>query len=377
MSDRSAIEWTDASWNPVRAKRLLADGTVLLGWHCVHKSPGCARCYAEGFNKRLGTKLAYKPGHERDIEIYLDDKMLLLPLKWQRPRKIFVGSMTDLFADFVTDEMLDRIFAVMALCPQHIFQVLTKRADRMRAYFADPDERAMMIGIAAGNMLDGDWIWNEGKPFRKAIELIIDRSLGYSDDPKINQLDDLLPLPNVWLGVSVEDQVRADERIPDLLATPAAVRFLSCEPLLGPVDLSTIDVSGHEEIAPLGWRWLDRLDDGAPEWPRIDWVICGGESGPDARPMHPDWARSLRDQCAAAGAPFFFKQWGAWTPGENVERRTGWVAGAHWFDDDWMFEDQDLAADDGHIDDEPDLYRVGKKAAGRHLDGVEHDGMPA
>lgn len=367
MSDRSAIEWTDASWNPIRA-RLRSDPSR-VGWHCVHKSPGCANCYAEGFNRRLGTKLAYKPGHEREIEIFLDEKMLLLPLKWKRPRKIFVGSMTDLFADFVTDEMLDRIFAVMALAPQHIFQVPTKRADLMRAYFADPGERAMAIGIAAGNMLDGDWIWNDGKPFRKAIELIITRSLGYSDNPKINLLDDLLPLPNVWLGVSVEDQVRADERIPDLLATPAAVRFLSCEPLLGPVDLDCPRIDWMEHPEGNGIRG-DRLC--------YDWVICGGESGPGARPMHPDWARSLRDQCAAAGVPFFFKQWGEWAPGENAPgpavrtEQTADLGEAGWF----YCSLTPRMSEELHCDDAPDLYRFGKKAAGRVLDGVTHDGMP-
>jgi protein gp37 len=162
---------------------------------------------------------------------------------------------------------------------------------------------------------------------------------------------DTLP-SNVWLGTTVENQEEGDRRIPHLLAVPATVHFLSCEPLLGPLDLRT---------------YIDALD----------WVIAGGESGPKARPAHPDWFRDLRDQCQKAGVPFHFKQWGEWTPGENVDRQSGVVKSAHWFGDDWRFGRENLASDDGHFDDQPDLYRVGKKEAGRRLDGETHDGFPA
>lgn len=135
MADNSAIEWTDATWNPVRARNL---ETGKVGWHCEHATTGCEFCYAEGFNKRLGTGLAFKPGHRADIEIFLDEAMLTQPLRWKKPRRIFVGSMTDLFADFVPDEFIDRMFAVMALAPQHTFQLLTKRAARMREYLTLP-----------------------------------------------------------------------------------------------------------------------------------------------------------------------------------------------------------------------------------------------
>ncbi|MEA3033517.1 MAG: hypothetical protein QOH86_1533 [Sphingomonadales bacterium] len=343
MSDNSAIEWTDASWNPVRARRTLADGTLLTGWHCEHVSEGCRNCYAEGFNRRLGTKLDYKPGHLRsaarpggEVEIFLDETMLLLPLRWKRPRRIFVGSMTDIFAAFVADEWLDRMFAVMALCPQHVFQLLTKRPERMRRYFEYPRRldgaganrgREMEISSAMGPLQDS---LRRG-PYSTRVS-----AAGYEMGP-LGGCVPGLPLPNVWLGTSIEDPAALIDRAGHLRKTPAAVRFFSCEPLIG--DLGQIVLDG------------------------IDWVICGGESGPGARPMHPDWARSLRDQCAAAGVPFFFKQWGEWVAVPvskmishqrarqmRVESATG-LDTVYW--------------------------RIGKNQAGRRLDGVEHNAMPA
>ena len=368
MADKSSIEWTDATWNPIRARRWIAadggsggapgaDRRALLGWHCEHASPGCAHCYAEGFNARLGTQLPYKPGHRGDVEIYLDEKILLQPLRWKRPRKIFLGSMTDVFASFVTDEMLDRIFAVAALCPQHVLQVLTKRSDRMRAYLADPE---------TPNRIDC---------FMSALlEELVDPLSRRSDDlrataPAIADLGDDWPLPNVWLGVSVEDQARADERIPDLLATPAAVRFLSCEPLLGRVDIC--------EHLGIWWNCTTRA------WVRerpspLHWIIAGGESGAKARPMHPDWARGLRDQCAAAGVPFFFKQWGEWAPDDGgggldgLDRIIG-ASARKWRDGGWVVQPRRI---DERVITDRDVYRIGKKAAGRRLDGVLHDAMP-
>jgi hypothetical protein len=169
------------------------------------------------------------------------------------------------------------------------------------------------------------------------------------------------PLPNVWLGTSVEDQQRANERVPVLLDTPAAVRWLSCEPLLGPVDLR----QAHLAVRPL---------------PRVDWIVAGGESGPRARPMHPDWARSLRDQCAAAGVPFLFKQWGEWAPGGDwphlpdaaLSLRKGFatiIPSGAYHGRGYPFSVNAIGRED--------IVRVGKKAAGRLLDGVQHDGFPA
>lgn len=325
----SKIEWTDATWNPIRARNIK---TGKIGWHCEHDTTGCEFCYSEGFNKRLGTGLPFKPGHRKDIEIFLDEEMLLLPLRWKRARMIFVCSMTDAFASFVKDEWLDKMFAVMALCPQHTFQVLTKRADRMQRYLSD-------LGPTPGANVT------------TRITFAADLLKGGGFTPA--SMRARWPLPNVWLGISAERQPEADERIPHVLATPAAVRFVSAEPLLGPIDLvGTLarwqDTRGRVCAVPLG-RQL------------VDWVIVGGESGPKARPLHPQWARDLRDQCAAAGVAFFFKQWGAFVPSEEPASETQ--------------EDEELRnvciVLDGHY-----MRRVGKKAAGRLLDGVEHNGMP-
>ncbi len=289
MADQTAIEWTDATWNPIRAV-LLAGTTLRRGWHCEHVSEGCRNCYAEALNNRLGTRIPYKPGHRDTVEHELQENLLTAPLRWRRPRRIFLSSMTDIFGPWVTDAMLDRIFAVMALCPQHTFQVLTKRPERMRAYMTARDQD--IVPLVA---------------IREAIDVL---------SPQVRR-GFQWPLPNVWLGTSVEDQRNADERIPHLLAAPAAVRFLSCEPLLAPVDLTAIrgrywQFSALDPAQP--WAPLSgAIGEGpihCPPWPRIDWVIAGGESGKGAR----DWPgldsamRSLRDQCSLTGAAFFAKQ---------------------------------------------------------------------
>lgn len=384
------IEWSDETWNPILARRL-SDGKV--GWHCEHASPGCEHCYAETRNVsgrcNLGTKLPFKPGHRKDIELFLDEAALLKPLGWKKPRKVFVCSMTDLFADFVPDEWIDRIFAVMALCPQHTFQVLTKRSGRMREYLSRsgaapglPSHRIMwaMDGISRAKWPDLQW-----------------------------------PLPNVGLGVSVEDQQRADERIPDLLATPAAVRWISAEPLLGPLKIGSWIPTCYECGATCGLRLAEipdverctecgeecdqetdpQFSEGCPkcngelepvcpdcghymvyqhpDTPNLDWVVVGGESGAKARPMHPDWARALRDQCAAAGVPFFFKQWGEWWPNPPEALMT-----IHQFNRQLRYIDVDTGREktDPTRTSDASMRKVGKKRAGRLLDGVEHNGMP-
>lgn len=315
MAGSSSIEWTDASWTPIRARywEIQNDGSgkERIGWHCEHASEGCRFCYAEGMNNRLGTGMEFKPGnlyrpeHEGyqngAVKLFLDEEMLLAPLRWKKPRKVFVCSMTDLFADFVPDGWIDRIFHTMGACDdlgaRHTFQILTKRADRMRAYMAS---------------VRGYKAWNAPRLATEAW-----------------------PPRNVWLGISAERQQEADERIPHLLNTPAAVRFISAEPLLGPIS----------------FRWSKWDDWKAPEVDHLDglrmldWIIVGGESGPRARPMHPQWARDIRDQCDAAGVAFFFKQWGEWAPSVTV-------------------------------DDAMTYVRVGKKSAGRLLDGKEHNAFP-
>lgn len=217
MSDKSSIEWTDATWNPIR-------GTIGRH-HCVRVSEGCKHCYAATMNHRFGG-----PDYVKGADTpRLDEEALLQPGKWRRNRRIFVCSMTDLFMDEHTDEMIDNVFAVMALAPHHTFQVLTKRAKRMREY-----------------LTSGPW-----GQIEEAAALL-------SNSPRAAAATDIdrLPLPNVWLGVSAENQERADERIPDLLATPAAVRFVSAEPLLSAIDFRPY-LSGDV---------------------RLDWVIVGGES---------------------------------------------------------------------------------------------------
>lgn len=307
------IEWTDETLNPIRA-RSIESGKV--GWHCELVSPGCQRCYAQSMNRRLGTKLDYTRRSRDEVELYLDEHMLSAPLRWRKPRRVFVCSMTDLFADFVTDEWIDQVFAVMALAPQHTFQVLTKRAKRMREYM-------------------------EARDWGDAANAIHDQHIRRLDGVMYFMGEIVPPLPNVWLGISAEDQKRLDERAPQLIKTTAAARFLSIEPMLGPIDASIYLYSG----------WTEPPYDDV-----INWVIVGGESGPGARPMHPVWARSIRDQCVEAGVPFFFKQWGEWadwdstSPEESKPKRTT-------------------------VDGYP-MRRLGKKAAGRELDGRVWDEMP-
>ena len=233
---RSSIEWTDATWNPVTG--------------CTEVSPGCAHCYAKTFAERFRGVTGHP--YERGFDLQLRPERLDQPLRWKKPRSIFVNSMSDLFHEAVPAEYIREVFAVMAIADQHRFQVLTKRSERLA------------------------------------------------------ELAPSLPWPpNVWMGVSVENQ-RWTSRIEGLRAAPAAVRFLSCEPLLGPLEL---DLEG------------------------IDWVIAGGESGPGARPMGPEWPRGIRDQCEAAGVAFFFKQWGAHdASGKRVgKKRAGRILdGATW-----------------------------------------------
>jgi protein gp37 len=306
MGARTAIEWSESTWNPT------------VG--CTKVSPGCDHCYAERITERF-----HGPGSFANVVLHPD--RLELPLRWRKPRRVFVNSMSDLFHDDVPDEYIGRVFAVMAAAPRHTFQVLTKRHARMRALMRSGEFFALVSD--------------------HAIE-----ALGMDVLP--------WPLPNVWLGVSVEDQHWADIRIPALLDTPAVVRFLSAEPLLGPIDL-TRWLAGR-------CRYCDGIviddTDGRCTGGDIGWVIVGGESGSGARPMHPEWARNLRDQCVAAGVPFLFKQWGEWTQRVNI------VEADH-------CPVQYVDADSVGPDADERMWRVGKKRAGRELDGRTWDEYPA
>ncbi len=312
MSDKTAIEWADSTWNPVTG--------------CTKVSPGCDNCYAETFSERFrGT-----PGHyfEGGFDIQFRPDKLDQPLRWKKPRRIFVNSMSDLFHNDIPDEYIAKVWAVMGLARHHTFQVLTKRHGRMQALLSSPSFPEL---IAKCNP-----IWPEG--FSLA-----------------------LPLPNVWLGVSTEDQKWADIRVPALLDTPAAVRFISAEPLLGPIDLR--DHLPHF------------TDLGSP--PSLDWVIVGGESGHNARPMHPAWATSLRDQCATAEVPFLFKQWGEWGPCAPYDQASGVYDFRHGrgisLDGTLCMpgERQGNAREGLAI-----IFRAGKKSTGRVLDGRTWDGYP-
>ena len=369
MADNSKIEWTDASWNPIRARNVK---TGMVGWFCTHASEGCRNCYAETINHRLGTGVDYLPQALKagEVEVFLDEAMLTQPLRWKRGRRIFVGSMTDLFADFVTDSMLDRVFAVMATAPQHTFQLLTKRPARMRDYIEGQARRPRFLRL---NPHELAWSPYEGGVPR-----------------------------NIWLGVSVEDQANADARIPDLLATPAAVRFLSAEPLLGPIDLTKLAFPSSWERCdcPDQKPTLNALDasvycEGCCEGAErltcgaLDQVIVGGESGPKARPMHPDWARQIRDHCADQEVAFFFKQWGEWREvlhdlGETIQVDADsddamavldGVKKPSWITQGGVVYTSLAALPD---DDTPCrlVERLGKRAAGRLLDGVEHSARP-
>lgn len=312
MAIKSGIEWTDATWNPTRG--------------CSRVSPGCVNCYAERVAMRQ-IHSGYKGlvhianGHPAWTGVVraMTGKTLEAPLRWRKPRRIFVNSMSDLFHESLPDEAIDRVFAVMALSQRHTFQILTKRADRMLAYFTDNPLlgrerllRILNVAIVSGK-LDG---------------ALVARTVGMNP-PR--------PLPNVWLGVSVENQKYADERIPLLLQTPAAIRFVSYEPAIGPVDFArylfprcmNCDVLlrpapngreiGMEADLPCGckycWHCADNRgrheqhDDAPPHGSEVlDWIISGFESGPGARQAEEEWMRSTKDQCVAAGTAFFYKQ---------------------------------------------------------------------
>ncbi len=321
MSDRTAIEWADATWNPVTG--------------CTKVSPGCAHCYAETMTKRFGG----------DFAVTLHPDRLEIPLRWRKPRRVFVVSMGDLFHEDVPDEFIDRVFAVMLVAQRHTFQVLTKRPARMGAYLSAKGRQVMVINQCRPleNSLDDQEWWGVG-------------AMALTDTMP-------WPLPNVHLGVSVENQ-KALWRVGELMRTPAAVRFISAEPLLGPLDLGCIggpfkNLDSLRGLVPVDVHAFEKQP------PSLDWVIVGGESGgsekrrlvtipsrrsnrpfaysPANRKSHPcpdcapgysafscpacgghgyinekpealSWVRSIRDQCQAAGVPLFFKGWGGPTP---------------------------------------------------------------
>lgn len=387
MSTNSSIEWTDTTWNPV------------LG--CTMCSPGCARCYAETMSKRLkgmakaDKKKKRNPGRKAHYlnvigdngkwngKIELVPEALNDPFHWKEPRMVFTNSMSDLFHEDVPFEFVDKVFAVMALCPQHTFQVLTKRPERMAEYLNIHIRREVRgywmgeFGVFANAILGGE-VEDEPQWFKDAYRQM--KAFHYPDCPQPPKtLGDASlacpwPLPNVWLGTSCEDQARADERIPHLLKCQAAVRFLSCEPLLGPIDLefNEIDIA----LEPDG---AGKTAIAGP----LHWVIAGGESGPGARPMHPDWARSIRDQCQSAGVAFFFKQWGEYFPvmeGDGVIVSSSKSSITLFATGQTKFTEEQKARKNPARDHGAGrcalMGRLGKKSAGRLLDGREWNEFP-
>jgi protein gp37 len=347
MGSNSKIEWTDHTWNPVTG--------------CSKISPGCAHCYAERMSKRLAGRCGY-PADE-PFAVTMHPERLEEPLHWKKPRMIFVCSMGDLFHKDVPDEWILQVFNTMRACEAlelgHTFQILTKRPERMR----DICQRLRWDGRGLGRL----WIAHS------------------ADDPGYRLMGGkgCTGLQRVWLGVTAEDQQRADERIPLLLQTPAAVRFVSVEPMLGPVRLMDHYYSYLE-----GWELVADHDAGCPgggpyceihcpvpvqeRTAKIDWVICGGETGPGARPMHPEWVRSLHDQCKAAEVPFFFNSWGDWFPRDQWEHNPELVLP----DDDVAYHDSPTTHVFHDGNDWYPVHRVGKKAAGALLDGRAWREMP-
>lgn len=317
MTGRTKIEWATHVWNPV------------VG--CSKVSEGCRNCYAKELHDRrhkgvlLGAKLPEQ--YAKPFEtIQLRQDRLTHPLRWKKPRRVFVNSMSDLFHEGVPDFFLDAVFAAMAAAPDHTFMILTKRSGRMHDYLA-----------STGND----------------------------------------PLPNVWLGVSVENR-DAMWRVQDLLFTPAAKRFISCEPLLGPLELRQMRWYDEDDgncgvLFPLigegaceGMNEPSALRDGG-----IDWVIVGGESGPNARPMHPPWVTDLRDQCAICEVPFFFKQWGEWAPALPGPGEVARFVAA-----DGSSQPEGAAFTASVVDGSWVMTRLGKKAAGNLIEGESYMEVP-
>jgi len=329
---KTKIEWADRVWNPVTG--------------CTKISPGCQNCYAERMSKRLAGRCGYPK--DDPFMVTLHPERLDEPLHWRKTSRIFVCSMADLFHDDVPTKFIIDCLSIMAEAYQHTFMILTKRPERMRE-------------ILTHETIAND-VW-------------LQTSRGVNAEPSP------WPLPNVWLGVTAENQEQANKRIPVLLQIPAAVRFVSVEPMLGPVDLRNLKYDGDILDAMAGEYLSTDGSEAYVPWNKLDWVICGGESGPRARPMHRDWVRSLRDQCQAAETSFFFKQWGEWSPAEIED--DSYMLGGRAINDPrggrmsvakfplhtrnnryWRLDENHLAV------------KVGKKIAGRLLDGREWNEFP-
>lgn len=488
---KDGISWTDETWGPIRG--------------CSKVSTGCKHCFAESMAARFcGEGLPYhgliRDGHWSGDVRFVADK-LDVPLRWKRPRRIFVNSMSDLFHESLTNEQIAAVFGVMAACPQHVFQTLTKRPHRMLEFLTQPESRSWIAKARDAAIVNHEhdpverWatvprfpgyeasthgrvrseraevlatcinprtgresvtIWNNGDPDTVNVhqlvawahlpcpfdgyevchrngnkldnrlanlrwgtrsenqrEKVTHGSRGGPQKLTLEQVEEIKtarvrgetqqsianrygisrslvsmiesglvwappkdlpwPIPNVHLGVSCENQAAANERIPPLLQCPAAVRWVSAEPLLGTIDFTDITHDGLGRNALL----VDDATFGRHER-HLDWVVCGGESGPHARPMHPDWARSIRDQCRAAGVPFHFKQHGEWVVASEANGIIGSTMPPTGERYTWLGFDGKTQnpSHKGLLDPVYAMARVGKKRAGHLLDGQEYRMYP-
>ena len=370
MSEYSKIEWCDHTWN---------------AWEgCQKAGPGCDHCYAESRNARYagGVAANFGPGAPR---------RRTSPANWRKPERWSRAAFWECgccgWRGFETDmSVRDDGFGAWAGCP------------RCRAgAFASTRQRVFCSSLSdwLDNAVDIAWFVDLLQQIRYTPELdwlLLSKRIGnwkgrmvaalkwvvaQGKDQQLaawisEWLDGSAPA-NVLIGATVVNQQEADRDIPKLLCVPARQRFLSMEPLLGPVDLTRIELAGGDlELFPLTGtdRCVDEEGEPAPDVPALDWVIVGGESGPQARPMHPDWVRDLRDQCLEAGVAFTFKQWGEWAPGEVCGPMARAERTAHFFGGEWSFGTMTPQQSEAcHADDAPDLFRVGKRLAGRMLDG--------
>jgi protein gp37 len=371
--NKTKIEWAEMTWN------------TFVG--CNKISVGCTNCYAE----RMAWRLANNPKvpaetrakYQRVVkdgqwtgEVEFFPERLDQPLKARKPSRIFVGSMGDLFHPNMKDEWIDRIFAVMALCPQHQFMVLTKRPERMREYMTEKvclESRAETIAEEAAWI--GKIVWDS----RGDKYYLYDRAT--AKDVANRRPFPGWPLPNVMLGVTAENQKQADKRIPVLLEIPAAKRFVSIEPMIGPVDLMnvTMDLSlcaivrGPVIGVNRGFNPGGAIEIG------LNQIYLGGETGPGARPMHPDWVRKIRDDCQVAGVPLFFKSWGEYLPCLEITelKEPTWSPGyKRYAQKPYLYVTPDGRRDHVARYGSANMIRVGKRRAGHLLDGREHREWP-
>lgn len=342
---RTRIEWAETSWNPATG--------------CTKLSPACDHCYAEAMSRRLKGRYGYDA--DEPFRVTLRPERLVQPFVVPTPQVVFVCSMGDLFHKDVPDDFIAAVHGVMSMAGQHTYQLLTKRADRALEWYAKhalPDCQAaalvMAPGIAEANRLAAERLEAIGRVDRRRhAQDLRGRAINGTGRNK-------WPLPNVWLGATIEDQARVDVRLGHLMQCPAAVRFVSCEPLLGPVELQLIPDGRNCQICGDNGHQLMECGYIGAGSRGLDWIIAGGETGPGARATSPQWLRLLRNEAACRRVPFFFKRWGEWAPRNQIDAGT------------------QRGVPDPRLDtfDKVSPSRFGRKRTGRKLDGATYDGRP-